>query len=246
MDWTTMRQVLYRHLHQDSSTVPQAVKDDVGIAICEALRFNRKNLYHFNEKRGELATLQDEYAYKLPSDFLGFVGDVYYTPAGSDGSFRYKLKEASTDEVEGYRFAGNDYNSFATSGRPLLYSVDMVGKRLLVAPVCSTSDEKFEFRYLSDLGSPQYRYAGSSWAFYEGESENAISDTSTYTNAWFKEGFDVTMWRALYYLWSSIYGGTEESAAKAQTAMLSHTEARLRLLDEAGKMHSKRVVRKYI
>lgn len=241
-----MRQTLYRHLHQDSSTVPQAVKDDVGIAICEALKFNRKNLYYFNEKRAELATKEDEYAYDLPSDFLGFVGGVYYTPSGSDGSFRFQLKEATTDEVESYRFSGNDYNSFATSGRPLLYSVDMVGKRLIVAPVCSTSDEKIEFRYLSDLGSPRYRYASSAWAFYEGDTENAIADTSTYTNAWFTEAFDLTMWRALYYLWSSIYGGTEESAAKAQTAMLSHTEARLRLMDEGSKRHSKRVIRKYI
>lgn len=241
-----MRQMLYRQIHQDASTVPQNVKDDIGIAICESIKFNRKSLFYFNEKRGSIKTIADQYAYNLPVGCLGIIGPVYYTPSTSDDTVRYKLKEATTDELEDFRFSGNDYNSYATSGRPLLYSVDMADNRLLLAPIPSESEETLDFRYHADLGNPVYNYSGSAWVFSDGVGGATIADTSTYTNSWFKEAFDLIMWRAAYYLWSSIYGGTEESGAKAQTAMTSWAEAKLRLMGETTKRHAKRVLRKYI
>lgn len=246
MDWTTLRQLLYRQLHLDSSTVATAVKDDVGVAICEAIKFNRSDSYWFNMARGFITSKNGDYAYPLPTGFMSLIGPVYYTPAGSVDETRYQLQEATVDEIESQKFIGNDYNVLPRPGHARTYAVDMADMRLLTSPSSSADGDIFEFRYQIDPGTPRYRYSGSAWAFYEPDNETAISDTSTYTNIWFQDALDLTMWRALYYLWSSIYGGTEEATMKANLALQSWLEVKNKLRAETAKRMSKRMVRKYI
>lgn len=244
MDWQTMQRSIYRQIHQDVTTVPQTVIDDVNNAIIDSMKQNKNDRYWFNHKRGTISTEADKYSYALPPDFLGFLGPVYYTPAGSVQESRFALMDATVDEIEENRYAGNDFNTYVQSGRPFKYAVDTVGPSLLLAPTPSQDSDTIDFRYLADGIIPVAQYNGSAWKYYEPNSTTEIG--TSFTNVWLQNAFDLILHRALYLLFTGPYGGTEESAARVQSELMLWAECKLRLQGETTGISSKRTVRKYI
>lgn len=249
-----MYQLILRELRVDATTVPQKTQDDIMLAIAEALRYNRTQEVWFNKPVIWISLAEGEYEYSLPDDFLGVVGTVFYRPSSSTDpsqTFQRVLKDGGVDMIEEFRlyptdYSGN-YDSFAR-GEAEKFAIDDANHTILFAPIPSTSDGTVHFRYLADLGTITYKYTGGAWAFYEPfkEGTTTVTTSSTYTNAWFTEGADALRERAMYYLWSRVYGGSEEGDMKAQRSLLQWQDAIQKLIRETNKKQSVKTIRAHI
>lgn len=252
-DVQTLYQSILRELRQDSTSPSQKTKDDIMLSIAEALRYNRAIETWFNRRKIYITLEEDRYAYDLPADFFGIIGPVFYRPNTDEDTVstvsQRKLRDGSQDMVEEYRHFATDYSSSVnmfTRGQAELYAVDDTANQILFSPIPSSSDGIVHFRYLSDLGTITYKHDGTNWVFYEPGTETAISVTSTYTNAWFTEGIDMLRERTMYYLWSRVYGGSQEGEQKAQRSLLQWKDAQTRINAEGSKRQSMRTVRAWI
>lgn len=246
MDWLTLKTEIIRELHQDATSVPSSVSADVQRAICDSIRYNRRYGLIFNVRKGKIYTVADEYKYSLPTGFMAMVGEVFFTPAAGDvdTSGRIPMREMGLDLVEEIRYPRADYDNSEITGTPQWYGIDQNENALVVSPKPSVTGNIIEFRYIADLGTPAYRYTGSAWSFYVQDTMEAIDDN--FTNAWFTEGAELIKSRALATLWSGIYGGTQEAAAKTQAYLQRWAEELVRMRAESAKRASKRNVRRHI
>lgn len=252
-DVQTFYQSVLRELRQDAISVPQKTKDDIMLSLAESLKYNRAFETWFNRKSHSLELEEDVFAYTLPKDFLGVVGAVFYRPfselSTATAATQRRLRDGSQDMIEEFRYYATDFtapvNTF-TKGEAELYAVDDTNRQMLFSPIPSTAGGRVLFRYLADLGTITYKHDGTNWTFYEPNSTTTITVTSTYTNPWFNEGIDMLRERAMYYLWSRIYGGSEEGETKAQRALLQWKDAQTRINAEGGRKQSIRTIRSWI
>lgn len=263
MNLATMKAMIIRELHQDMSTVSTTVSNDVTIAIIEAINQNRRYPFHFNTGRYFAETVPNQYFVELPKKFLGVIGSVYYTPvygntpsdiaSGSRSAItsissgaRYPMMSASVDMIEEYRLKGTDYGSESSTGRSNMYAIDTSGMpaRIILNPV-PTEIDQIDFRMIYDLGTPDMIYASNTWNFYEPGTETAISE-DTFSTDWFRLAPDLIKYRALYVLWSGVYGGTEEAGNMAMIALGKWKEAYTRLVGETNRMTSSNRIRPWI
>lgn len=227
---------ILREMHLDASTVPTEVSDDVKIAIIEALKFNRHDRYGFNEATYNIGINSNQNSYLLPPDFLGLVGDVYYTPENSS-SWRFPLRKNSLDAVEFYKFVGNDYNNWPNSGIPFQYAIDISNNSILLNPIPTSDNAVIDFRYVKDIGTPIYTNNGSgTWTFYLPDGITILP--GTFSNKWFTEAPELIKSRAMYYLHSRTYDGSEATQAKTQAYLMQWTEEKLRLSTLTGNKQS--------
>lgn len=238
-----MRQMLYRVCHSDTTTSGSEAESDVTRAIIESIGYNRRYNFGWNEAVYQFYTEQDMARYDLPRDFVTMAGEVFYSST-SDGSVLSKrpMKWRSLEWVESNKFVITDGNEYLDSGVPYFYAIDPKGKRLVLSPTPSTTNDLIEFSYIRDPGTPRFKYTGSAWAFYLPDSDDAIS--ATFTNEWFNEGFYLIFNRAAFILWSREMGGTEEATIRAQEHLKLWADELARLRAETARLVSgKEIVR---
>ena len=224
----------------------------VDIAIADSLRLVRSEELWFNGGRYSFTTVDGVYQYPLPKDFLGMRGKVYCTIGGDTSNGRRSLQPSTPDEVEELLYTGIDYDSTQTTGVAGRYAVDLLDKVMLIGPIPSTSEDLISFKYTRDLGTPSYSVSATS------STPPSVSPTVTmlgpdgqtlptsFTTAWFDEGFKLIKERSTFELWSRFHGGTEEASGKAQQAMIRYLEELRRLRNENAMQLSNVRVRRHL
>lgn len=250
-DIRTMFNAIIREMHQDVSSPGASIEADILRAITESLRFNRSIQTAFNTRRYQFSLNASQFIYPLPSDYLGLVGEVFYTP-DSTSSYRYPLVNAGMDLVEElkYYMEGDYDEGRLVTGNPLRYAVEPNEKNMYLSPMPSTTTGLVHLRYLQDLGTPEFLYSGSAWVFYKpgmsGVSTETITKASTWTTKWLTEGYDAIRSRALFYLFTREYGGTEETDLKASRYLGQWNDAIKNLRTENTKRQANWNIRKWI
>lgn len=220
--------------------------DYVDIAIADAIAHVRDKQFWFNGARHTFTTVDGQYRYKLPSDFISLRGKPRVTPANSTASGRYPLLPATADEVEDLLYTGVDFGSYQERGYAKRHAIDLIDDYFLIAPMPSTAGDVIEFKYTKDLGTPTYTVAATS------SSAPAVSPTvtlkgpngetleSSFTSAWFinGKGFKLVKERALFELFSRWHGGTEEAVVQAQLANARYEQELNRLKAESADKQS--------
>lgn len=149
-------------------------------------------------------------------------------------------------------YDGVDMGVYSYRGIAKRIAIDLMEKKILVAPVPSTGGDTIEFKYTKDLGTPTYTITtGASSPPSLVTSVTLLGPSgetlpSTFTNEWFKEGFKLVKERALYELFSRFYGGSEEAQSSAQAALIRFLEEEKRLIGETAQMGAALEVRKWI
>lgn len=239
----TMRAIIKTELRNNSPYVDAA--------IAESIKFCRNEEYWFNGGKHSFLTQADTYKYDLPSEYLSIRGEVFVRPNGSDGT-RYVARHISLDDLESYLFSLSEWDGYQSTGRTKVFAVDNIERKIYLGPTPSSDGDEIYFRYTRDLGTPVYTATTTSSAppslatvvTLLGPDGQALP--SSFSNEWFKEGFDLIRNRALYYLWSRFHGGTEESQMKAQNYLMQFLEEKMRLIGESTSKTSPTLVRRYI
>lgn len=241
MNLATMKQQLLRDLHIDSTTSGSVADSDVSLAIIESIRYNRRFNLGFNRTQCSLITEVNINKYDMPADYLGLCSEVVYRTLNDGTSSGRVLKFRPLDWVEVNRYDDVEGVSPIDLGYPWTYSIDPKGKRLVLSPVPSITGERIEFDYVRDCGTPEFKYTGSAWAFYNPGTTDAIA--STFSNEYFTEAYHLIYNRAAFILWSRPYGGTEEAAMRGQTSLQMWAEELSRMRAEANRVVGGNAVR---
>jgi len=244
-DLASLRAILKSELH--------VVSPYVDAAIYTALNKLRSEPLDFNVAKYDLSLSTDRSSYPLPKDFVGLRGRVYCTPSGQSDSARYEISPRSPDELEKYKYGIDDYRGGETIGQPKWYAIDHNGREFLVAPIPSEQGDKIYFKYTKDLGTPKLSASvtastppNSATATMTLLSPDGGTLESTFTNAWFKEGFDAVRSLALYNLYARWHSGGENASQRAQIYLLQHVDELQRLRGESALKQSVRSIRKYL
>jgi hypothetical protein len=216
-NWGTVREQIIDEARKPNSV--QAELDRAMRAMVESIKFNSTSHFYFNESRNEVSLLSGIYNYPLPTDFVELIGRPSFLTAGASGPGK-PLDYSSTDEIEAW--VGGVEGAGDSSG-PKLYS--LYDSELLLFPVPTNTGDKIKFRYVKDVGVPSGSF-NVTWSFKQ---PNGSAMTDAYTNEWFTDGKDLTIHRALYYLWTRVYQGEDRAAANAQAALGNWLEEKNRL-----------------
>ena len=241
-----MRAILKSELH--------AVSPFIDAAIYTALVKLRSEPLYLNLGKWNFSTEDGVSSYPLPKDYVSLRGRVYCVPTGQEESARYELRQLSYEELEKYKFGTGEweYSGIEVIGQPRVYGIDYAGKEILISPQPSESGDKIFFNYIKDLGTPKLSVSVTSSTPPSNSSTMTLLSPdggtleSTFTNQWFKEGFDAVRSLALYNLWTRWHGGSDETGAKAQMALLSHLEEINRLRGESSMRQSVHTIRRWI
>ena len=233
-NWGTIKQDILETIDKpnDSSLVERS--------LCETLRFLRTVRFWWNESTFKIYTTANLGEYDLPQDFLGFIGKVFHkeiTVSGdttTEGAKR-ELVPRTMDWLEAYRYTNEEWDASLAAGRPLFYSLSE--SKLWLSPIPDSDGDEVSARYLRDLGTPQEVYSGSAWSVYAPNTETAIA--STFSHAWFKEGYDILKHRCCYNLYQDIYKDQENAQAHLQKFL----EAMDRVRSETSRRKAARELR---
>lgn len=248
-DVRTLYQSLLRNIHQDAAGSNQRTTDSILRAIAESLRYNRTCKTYFNVKSYIIPIVSGTTEYDLPIDFLGLMGEVKWVESLTSPT-QISMEDAGYDFVLNIRerdYVGDTEDSDAAAFVPnqedhWYFAIDVEGKKLYTGK----SSGYLKLRYVADLGTIDFKHDGSNWIFYEPGTSTALTSSSTYTNKWFTEGFDVLRCRAEYYLWSREFGNTESAMQRAQVCLAQWQDARDTLTKETQSKKSNRRVRAWI
>lgn len=228
---------ILREMHLDATTPATKTVEDVMRAIVDSMEYNRQYETPFNKKYYEVSLESERSRYPLPPDFIRISGTVFRV--NSTDGYQLPLRATNINQIEEYRWklSNDDGEPTELTGAPDFYAIDGTTNELVVNPSPGSTDPetKIRFNYIADLGTPTMEHNGTNFLFYEpGTTTTITAGSSTYTNAWLVQGKNVTKRRALYYLWSSPYGTTEGSEAKAARALVQWQEALKSLEREAA------------
>ena len=228
MNWATIKQDILETIDKpsDGSLVERN--------LCQTLRFLRSIRFWWNEGRFSLFTTTDKGEYDLPHDFLGFVGKVFYTDSSGSGAKR-EMGAKTMDWLESYRYTSDDWDASLAAGRPLYYA--LTTDKIWLSPIPQRDGDEVSGRYLMDLGTPQEYYSGSAWSVYAPNTETAIA--STFSHAFFKEGYDILKHRCIYNLFNDVY----KDAENAQVHLQKYLEAMDRVRSESTRRKAARELR---
>lgn len=248
-DVRTLYQTLLRNIHQDASAVNQRTNDSILRAIAESLRYNRTTKTYFNIKSHIIPIETGVVEYNLPEDFLGLMGEVKWVESLTSPT-QISMEDAGIDFVLNIRerdYTGDADDADAISFVPdqedhWYFAIDNEGKKLYTGK----SSGFLKLRYVADLGTIGFSHDGTNWIFTEPNTDTALTSSSTYTNKWFTEGFDVLRCRAEYYLWTREFGNTESTMQRAQIALGQWQDARDAITKETQSKKSNRRVRAWI
>lgn len=242
-DLGTMKQDLYRLLRMDSNIAGTSVVTDVTKAIIEAIRFNKNQRFWTNERSHKFVTTSGQFRYPLPPDYLGLASDVFYSPS-DDETYRAPLRQRTVDWCEEMKVRGDSWDTAINSGNPDFFAIDEATHEILLVPMPYQDGDQIDFKYVTDMGVPTFKYASSTWNFYQPQSSVALSDT--FTNGWFTEYYELVLNRAAYTLFATVYGGTEEATMKAQEHLKLWAEQLNKLRTDASKRSSATSIRRWL
>lgn len=243
-DLNTMKVRLLRDVHIDSTTSGSLAESDVKIAIIDAIRHNRRFHFWFNEGNGHILTENEKWKYDLPVDFIGMLSDPFFIDGDAASDFRNQLLRESWEWMNQHYNRAAEWETSVNLGSPRRYYIDLTEKQIWLLPVPNETGNQIIFRYLKDCGTPDYKCVSSTWNFYKPNSEDTLPDT--FTNAWFKEGYNLTFFRAAFELWSGPYGGSQEASGQAQSYLIKWTEELNRLRGETQVRSAQHSVRRHI
>lgn len=242
-DLGTMKQDLYRVLRIDSTTVNTAAVADATKAIIEAIRFNKNQRFWTNERSSTIVTTSGQFRYPLPSDYLGLASDVFYQPA-DDQTYRAPLRQRTVDWCEEMKVRGDTWDTSINSGNPDFYAIDESTSEILLCPIPYVDGDKIDFKYITDMGVPSFKYVSSAWTFYQPGTTVALTDA--FTNGWFTEYYELIFNRAAYLLLSTVYGGTEDSTVRANEHLKLWMEQLNKLRTDTARRSSSSTIRRWL
>lgn len=252
-DLQTMRQLILRELHvdPDTSDTGSQVTNDVNIAIIEAIRFNRKYRFPWNERWYTFQTVSNKDRYELPKDFLGLIPDTVFSVPSNDFLHKSKLKSIPIQQANQVQQSSVASIAYREVGAPFAYAIDPGSRSFVVLPIPSSDGDAIEFMYVADVGTPVMKYTGSAWAFYAPPETGVVTTAAetlpaTFSNPWFQEAFWLTFCRAMHILLTRTYGGLQGSVEKANQYITQWAEQLNSLRSEARMMRGAFELRKHI
>lgn len=250
-DVQTLYQLLLRNIHQDASSSNQKTVDSILRSIAESLKYLRSQSVYFNEKTCIIQLESGKNKYELPQDYLGIKGDVMYFSSFTDTNF-FPLTNTTIDHLLIVRPSDTELNSQSEDGvsefftasesNSNYYAIDNEGRFIYLGKQTGF----IKLRYLADLGTIDYKHDGSNWIFRIPKTDTAITQTSTYSNRWFTDGFDILKTRCEYYLWSREFGDTETSAQKASVCLGQSMDALNQVQNEGRTRSSSTEIRRHL
>lgn len=237
-DLTTLRAIIKASMRTNSPWTDAAIASAFQKVRSEALWFNGSE-FTFSTQSGVSR-------YPLPPGFLGLRGKVYCTPNSSDESGRYPLQSYSVDEYEEYRYASTEWGGWENSGRPRGFAIDNNGKKMMLSPEPDSGGDKIFFRYTIDLGTPLYTATYSSTPTVTLLSPDGGTLEGTFTSPWLIHGFNLLKDWALFELWTTYHGGTEQAREYSQAAAARYVEELNRLRGENTQIASVSKIRRYL
>lgn len=245
-DIRTMIEQVVRETRIDNAESGSQAESDVKIAIIDAMDFHKKDVFWFNKSWASMQLSIGQYRYQLPLDFLSVTGDVTLVAASNDPASRRRLFPATLNEVIESSYVGTDPSESILTGTPAKWAVDGSTNELILIPVPSVDGDRIEFQYSVNFGIPSYAYSGSAWAFYEPNTIDALS--ATFTSPWLAQdkGYKLIFFKTAYTLLSGVYGGTEQSALRANEYVKKWYEELGRLKGESTKRSSAPAIRRHI
>lgn len=224
MTFAAMRQRILRSLFQDIDSPSQKSQDDVNLAIVEAINYHKSLPLGFNEIEETVDVYEGEKEIDWPSGFEGMSTFALYTQTDSSISNRIQIypvqfmKEVSLN---------TDWSVYDQESTVRWMAVDTVNHQFILGPG-DPLEGTLTYRYITDVGTIYVsNFDGTNWS-YEDKDQVAIN-TSTFESEWFKEGFHLIYHRALYLLWSDLYGGTDESNGKAQLHLAKWNDEHMKI-----------------
>jgi hypothetical protein len=252
-DLATMSQHLLREMHIDPGTTDanSQVTNDVKIAICESIRFNRRYRFPFNDRWYTFQTIANVDRYDLPHDYIGIVQDSVWSVPSSEFLAKTKLKSMPIQHSNQVQQSSVANVAYRETGSPYGFSIDAGAKKMVILPIPSLTGDTIEYLYVADIGTPVFKYTGSAWAFYEPQDQGSMGNATvtlatTHTSAWFQEAYWLTFYRAAINLFSRAYGGVEGATEKVQMYASMWQEQLNLLRTEAQMGRSVTEIRKHI
>jgi len=235
---------LMTELHFDNNTTGTQAETDAKVAIIDSINFTKRQKAWFNERRHTIYSSDGVFGYPLPNDFMGLVGNVYYTASDNDPLTRVVLRYRSPEWCEEHKSRGEEWDTSVNSGNPDFYSIDAGANEMLLVPIPYQDGDKIEFKYVVDDGVPTYKVVSTTWTFYLPNSSETLP--ATFTNVWFTSAYRMIFARAAYYLLTGAYGGTEAAMVKGTEYIKQWAEELNKLRAETKSKASPRGVRRHI
>jgi len=213
MTFGTLRQRILRALFQDVDAPATKTIDDINLAVVEAINYHKALPLGFNEIEDEIDVVDDIKVYDWPAEFEGMTTFALYQQTDSDVIQKVDLYPVQFMKEVTLTHGLSVYDGPA----PVRWmAIDNINEQFVLGPGMPLAGT-ITYRYIADIGTISAEYSAGAWA-YTTVAYGAI-DTDTFECAWFNEGFHLIYHRALYLLWSELYGGTEEAKDKTQLAL---------------------------
>lgn len=234
-DLRTVRQLMADQLHVPNNS---AFLDLLLRHISSAMRYLRSQRTYFNEADFEFDTVLDQANYtvgtasELPVDFLEVLDDQVWVKQNQVNNQRILVDPVSAPEYDRLLSSGP-----TTTATPTSYAIH--NRQMLLWPTPDGVHTVYG-RYLKDLGTIQFTFDGSSYAYTVGGSP--ISSTDTYTNAWMTDGRDALVNRACYE-----YANLDtHSSSRADSYLMRSIEALAEIAGQTQGRNSTGQIRPYL
>lgn len=249
-NWATMKHQIFRDTHIDTTSTGTLADTDVGRAIIESIMFNRGHNLGWNVAHHMFYTDDNVQSYVLPQDYKSLSGDVFYSSV-NDSSIPYGKRVLRNRPLDWVNESVTNAVSDSTTlhydvGTTTCFAINPSDRKMYLSPIPTGGPWVVDFDYLRDPGTPWFKSDGTTWTFYNPNSEDTLA--STFTNDWFDvdKGYHLVLNRAIYIVCNRGYGGTEEMAAIGANALRMWAEELVRLRAEANRIVSVDSVRKRI
>lgn len=199
----------------DSVTTGSSVITDVKKELIRAMQFFSTEASWFLQEKIRIPIESGVTEYEIDPFFLGITTDLFYMIDSSMPKNGYSLKLVPYSTLLSFQNSSDDFwaGTVINTGNPRVAAVDPATSLLHVAPEPSTDTGAIEFNILLNDGVPTFQYVDGAWVFYYPNTEDEVDDD--FENVWLSEAYDLIVYRAISQLLFGPYGGSDESAKKA-------------------------------
>jgi hypothetical protein len=243
-DLTTITQHLARELHLDTTSSGTQATADIKRAVVDAQRLLETECPWFLITEYTIPLVSDQFEYPLPYDYESIDQSVYFVPALTEPKVKWPIRLVPLESVKSRLSTGFEWESTVDQGDPSVVAVDTARNLLIVAPTPDSSLSGLEVRIYRRGNIPYYKYDGSTWTFYGGDTSTALA--STFTNIWLQEAYMLVFYRAAQMLVQGVYGGTDGSVNKAQLYLQAYSIELNKLRGKATRLGSVNYVPRHI
>jgi hypothetical protein len=202
---------------EDETARENVDADAIKKAICSAIKYYRSHRFWFNEGEIPITTVDGTAAYTLGT----LIGSGTYpnwamieidTARLLHNSVYHALRHLP---VATFR---STFSSTTLEGMPSHYT--WYDDQIFFGPIPDDAYTVY-LAGVADVGSPDYTYNGSAWAFNVGTSADGVATaiTDDFTNSWFVKGEALIRARAKAILYGDYLGNSQRAAEQYNLAL---------------------------